>query len=250
MAGHNKWSKVKHIKAVVDAKKGKVFSKIARELTIAAKNGGRDPDMNPRLRTAIAAGKAVNMPGDNVDRAIKKGLGELEGATMEEITYEGYAPGGVAMLIECVTDNKNRSSSDVRTAFNKGGGSMGSAGSVAHMFHRRGEIRLPVSAAGEDAVMEAALESGADDVTGDGDDHIVYTAPDQLYAVAAGMKERGLNAASIKLVYVPGTIITLTDPDVARQVLRLYDTLDDLDDTQNVSANFEISDEVLEQLDA
>jgi YebC/PmpR family DNA-binding regulatory protein len=248
MAGHNKWSKVKHIKAVVDAKKGKVFSKIARELTIAAKNGGREPDMNPRLRSAISAAKAANMPGDNVDRAIKKGLGELEGASMEEITYEGYAPGGVAMLIECVTDNKNRSSSDVRTAFNKGGGTMGSAGSVAHLFHRKGEIKLPAAAASEDAVLEAALDAGADDVVSDEEEHTIYAAPDRLYAVSGGLKERGLNAASIKLVYVPGTVITLTDVNVARQVLRLYDHLDDLDDTQNVSANFEITDEVLEQL--
>lgn len=250
MAGHNKWSKVKHIKAAVDAKKGKVFSKIARELTIAAKNGGRDPDMNPRLRTAIGAAKAANMPGDNVDRAIKKGLGELEGSTMEEVTYEGYAPGGVAMLIECVTDNKNRSSSDVRTAFNKGGGSMGSAGAVAHMFQRKGEIKLPASAAGEDALLEAALDAGADDVQSDEEEHTIYTAPERLYAVAGGLKERGLNAASLKLVYVPGTVITLTDVNVARQVLRLYDHLDDLDDTQNVSANFELTDEILEQLNA
>ncbi|HWB07439.1 MAG TPA: YebC/PmpR family DNA-binding transcriptional regulator [Verrucomicrobiales bacterium] len=250
MAGHNKWSKVKHIKAAVDAKKGKVFSKIARELTIAAKNGGRDPDMNPRLRTAIGAAKAANMPGDNVDRAIKKGLGELEGSTMEEVTYEGYAPGGVAMLIECVTDNKNRSSSDVRTAFNKGGGSMGSAGAVAHMFQRKGEIKLPASAAGEDTLLEAALDAGADDVQSDEEEHTIYTAPDRLYAVAGGLKERGLNAASLKLVYVPGTVITLTDVNVARQVLRLYDHLDDLDDTQNVSANFELTDEILEQLNA
>lgn len=250
MAGHNKWSKVKHIKAVVDAKKGKVFSKIARELTIAAKNGGRDPDLNPRLRSAISAAKAANMPSDNVDRAIKKGLGELEGAILEEVTYEGYAPGGVAMLIDCVTDNKNRASSDVRIAFNKGGGSMGSAGAVAHMFQRKGEIKLPASAGTEDAILEAALESGADDVLSDEEEHTIYTAPDQLYAVAGGLKERRLTAASIRLVYVPSTVITLTDADTARQVLKLYDHLDDLDDTQNVWANFEIADEIVEQLEA
>ena len=250
MAGHNKWSKVKHIKAVVDAKKGKVFSRISRELTIAAKNGGRDPDLNPRLRSAIGAAKASNMPHDNVDRAIRKGLGELEGAAMEEITYEGYAPGGVALLIECVTDNKNRSSADVRTDFNKGGGSMGSAGSVAHQFHRKGEIKFPAAAAGDDAIMEAALDSGADDVVSDADEHTVYTAPDQLYAVANNMKERGLTAASCKLVYVPGTIITLTDINTARAVLKLYDLLDDLDDTHDVHANFEIADDIADQLAA
>lgn len=250
MAGHNKWSKVKHIKAVVDAKKGKVFSKISRELTISAKNGGRDPDLNPRLRSAVAAAKAANMPSDNVDRAIKKGLGELDGAVMEEVTYEGYAPGGVAMLIDCVTDNKNRSSSDVRIAFNKGGGSMGSAGAVAHMFQRKGEIKLPAAAGSEDLILEAALEAGADDVVSDGEEHTIYTAPDQLYAVANGLKDRQLPAASIKLVYIPSTIITLTDADTARQVLKLYDQLDDLDDTQNVWANFEISDDIIDQLDA
>jgi YebC/PmpR family DNA-binding regulatory protein len=250
MAGHNKWSKVKHIKAVVDAKKGKVFSKIARELTIAAKSGGGDPDMNPRLRTAVNAAKAANMPSDNVDRAIKKGLGDLDGMVMEEVTYEGYAPGGVAMLVECVTDNKNRAANDVRIVFNKGGGSMGSAGAVMHMFQRRGEIKFPASAASEDAMMEAALESGADDVASDADEHTLYTAPDQLYAVANALKQRGLAGVSIKLVYVPGTIITLTDVNTAKAVLKLYDHLDDLDDTQNVFANFEIADEIVDQLDS
>jgi YebC/PmpR family DNA-binding regulatory protein len=249
MAGHNKWSKVKHIKAAADAKKGKVFSKIARELTMAAKHGGRDPDMNPRLRSAIGAAKAANMPGDNVDRAIRKGLGELEGAAMEEITYEGYAPGGVAMLIECVTDNKNRSSSDVRSAFNKGGGTMGSAGSVAHLFQRKGEIKVPASAAGEDAVMEAALDAGADDVVSDTEDYTLLTAPEKLYAVAGCLKDRGFPASSIRLVYVPGSTITLTNIDTARAVLRLYETLDDLDDTQNVHANFEIADEIADQIE-
>jgi YebC/PmpR family DNA-binding regulatory protein len=250
MAGHNKWSKVKHIKAAVDAKKGKVFSKIARELTIAAKSGGRDPDMNPRLRTAIGAAKAANMPSDNVDRAIKKGLGELEGAAMEEITYEGYAPGGVAVLIECVTDNKNRSFNDVRIAFNKGGGTLGSAGSVAHQFARKGEIKIPASAAGEDAVMEAALEAGAEDVHCDADEHTIHTAPDQLYAVANGLRERGLTAASIKLAYIPLNTVTLTDANTARAVLKLYDMLDDLDDTQHLHTNFEIADDIVDQLEA
>jgi YebC/PmpR family DNA-binding regulatory protein len=249
MAGHNKWSKVKHVKAALDAKKGKVFSRIARELTVAAKNGGGDPDMNPRLRSAISAARAANMPGDNVDRAIKKGLGEAGGAAFEEVTYEGYAPGGVALLIECVTDNRNRSSSDVRSAFNKGGGSMGGAGSVAHQFQRRGELRLPAAAASEDAVMEAALDAGADDISSDDGEHVIYTAPDRLYAVAGALKERGLALSSVKLVYVPVSTVTLTDVNTARQVLRLYDQLEDLDDTQTVSANFEIADAVLDQLE-
>ena len=250
MAGHNKWSKVKHIKAVVDAKKGKVFSKIARELTIAVKSGGRDPDMNPRLRTAISAAKASNMPNDNVDRAIKKGLGELDGASLEEITYEGYGPGGVALMVECVTDNKNRAFNDVRIAFNKGNGTLGSAGSVAHQFALKGEIKIPAAAAGEDAVLEAALDAGAEDVQSDPEEHTIYTAPDKLYAVAGGLKERGLNAASIKLAHVPLNTVTLTDVSVARAVLKLYDMLDDLDDAQNVHTNFEIADEIVDQLEA
>ena len=250
MAGHNKWSKVKHIKAVVDAKKGKVFSKIARELTIAAKSGGRDPDMNPRLRTAIGAAKAANMPNDNVERAIKKGMGELDGAAMEEITYEGYAPGGVAMMVECVTDNKNRSYNDVRTAFNKGGGTLGTSGSVAHQFSLKGEIKIPAASAGEDAVMEAALDSGAEDVQSDSEEHTIYTAPDKLYAVANGLKDRKLATSSIKLVHVPLNTVTLTDVNTARAVLKLYDMLDDLDDTQNVHTNFEIADDIVDQLEA
>lgn len=249
MAGHNKWSKVKHIKERVDAKKGKVFSKISREITIAARLGGRDPEMNPRLRTALLAGRAANMPNENVDRAIKKGIGELEGALPEEITYEGYAPGGVAMLIEAVTDNKNRSSADLRTAFNKGGGTMGSPGSVAHLFQRVGEIKLPASAGPDDAIMEAAIDAGADDIQSDEEEHTILTAPDQLYAVASALRSKGLQASAIRLNYIPGTVITLSDVQTAKQVLKLYDLLDDLDDTQNVYANFEISDDIADQLD-
>lgn len=249
MAGHNKWSKVKHIKAVVDAKKGKVFSKMAREITIAAKNGGKDADLNPRLRTAVLNARAVNMPNENVERAIKKGVGELEGTVMEEITYEGYAPAGVAMMVETVTDNRNRTSQDLRTAFNKNGGNMGSAGAVAHLFLRRGEVRVPASAGSEDAMMELALEAGADDVSSDEEEHVLSTAPDQLYAVAHFLKDKGIAATSVKLTYQPATTILITDVDTAKQVLKLYDVLDDLDDTQNVHANFELSDEVIAQLD-
>jgi YebC/PmpR family DNA-binding regulatory protein len=250
MAGHNKWSKVKHIKAVVDAKKGKVFSKISRELTLAAKSGGRDPDMNPRLRTAIAAAKASNMPSDNVDRAIKKGLGELDGSILEEITYEGYGPGGIALLVECATDNKNRSSQDIRTAFNKGGGTMGTAGSVAHQFSRRGEIKVPLTSLSADAIMEAALEAGADDVTADEDDHILYTAVDQLYTVAHALKANAIAPHTIRLTMVANLPLTISDLPTAQQALKLYTMLDDVDDAQTVFSNFEISDDVIAQLDS
>lgn len=249
MAGHNKWSKVKHIKEKVDAKKGKAFSKLSRELTLAAKNGG-DPDMNPRLRSAILAAKAVNMPSDNIDRAIKKGTGELAGDVLEEALYEGFAPGGVAVLIEVVTDNKNRSLGDIRTTLNKNGGSIGSSGSVSFLFDRKGEIKLPASAGSEDAIMEMALEAGADDVSFDGDEHTVLTAPDKLYAVSNYLKDHGAPPETAKLVYLPQNFIHITDAGTAAQVLRVCDALDDLDDTQNVYGNFDIPDDILEKLNA
>ena len=250
MAGHNKWSKVKRLKAVVDAKKGRVFSKYAREITIAVKHGGRDPDANPRLRTALIGARGMNMPNDNIDRAIKKGLGELGGVVLEEITYEGYAPGGVAMMVECVTDNKNRASADVRITFNKGHGSMGSAGSVAHLFQRIGAVKVPADKLSAEEVTELAIEAGADDVLPDEEEHTLVTAPDQLYAVAKFLKEKGVTTSAIRLDYQAATTITLTDLETARQVLKLHDALDDLDDTQNIYANFEIADEIADQLEA
>ena len=250
MAGHNKWSKVKRAKAVVDAKKGTVFSKFAREIVMAVKHGGKDPDANPRLRTALLGARSSNMPNDNIDRAIKKGSGEVEGATMDEITYEAYAPGGVAMLIECVTDNKNRASADVRVTCGKNGGTMGSAGSVAHLFQRIGCIKVPANALTADAMTDLAIAAGADDVSSDDEDHTLVTSVPQLYAVAGYLKERGVAAHTIKLDYLPSITVALTDAGTARAVLHLYDLLDDLDDTQNVFANFEISDELMDQLDS
>ena len=249
MAGHNKWSKVKRGKAIVDAKRGKVFSKYAREITLAVKLGGKDSDANPRLRSALLGARAANMPNENIDRAVKKGTGELEGATLEEVTYEAYGPGGVALLIECVTDNKNRASADVRVTCGKNGGTMGSAGSVAHLFSRIGAIKLPAAALDTEAVTDLAIEAGADDVLTDEDEHTLITPIPQLYAAASFLKERGLHPTSIKLDYQAATTITLTDLATARAVLHLYDLLDDLDDTQNVYSNFEIADDVLLQLD-
>lgn len=249
MAGHNKWSKVKHIKERVDAKKGRVFSKLSRELTIAAKNGG-DPDMNPRLRSAIQAAKAVNMPTDNIDRAIKKGTGELAGEVMEEALYEGFGPGGVAFLIEVVTDNKNRSLGDIRTTLNKNGGSIGSSGSVAFLFDRKGEIRVSDASVTEDALMELALDAGADDVASEGEERLVFTAPDKLYAVSLYLKDHGVTPDTAKLLYLPQNAVQLTDPAAASQILRIYDALEDLDDTQNVYGNFDIPDDVLEKMNS
>ena len=248
MAGHNKWSKVKHIKAVVDAKRGKVFSKFSKELTLAAKHGGSNPETNARLRTAIMNARAQNMPGDNIERAIKKGAGELGGASLEEVLYEGYGPGGVAMLIEIVTDNRNRSASDMREILSKNGGVFADAGSVAYMFSRRAEIHLDKAGLSEDAAMELALESGADDILDAGDDWIFIAPQNKLFAVGAALQAKGHNPKSQQLTYHPSTTVTVSDSETAKSLMKLHDALDDYDDTQNIHANFEISDEVLAQL--
>lgn len=250
MAGHNKWSKVKHIKARVDAIKGRVFSKCAHEIALAARAGGGDTGMNHRLRAAVDNAKAVSMPKENIDRAIKKGLGELGGEAIQEVTYEGYGPAGVAFLIEAATDNLNRTAADVRTIFSKNGGSVATPGSVAYQFDRKGEIRISAAGIDGDTMMEAAILAGADDVQGDEADHIVYTSPTELAAVAAGLRVAGFVIASEKLVSVPQNPSLVADPEIARQVMKLYDLLDGYDDTLNVFTNFEVADEVLAALDA
>ncbi len=244
MSGHSKWSKVKHIKGVVDAKRGKLFSKWSKEITIAAKEGGGDPDLNPRLRQSINGAKAANMPNDNIERAIKKGTGELGGDALEEALYEGYAPGGVAMLIEAVTDNKNRTAAQIRSLFSKGNGSFAESGSVAYLFDRKGEIRIPSDAYSEDDILELAMEAGVEDVSHDGDDHVLTTAQDQLYAVATALKKLGAEPKSEQLVYIPKTTVEITEKGIASQVVRLYEALDDYDDTLNVYSNFEIDDDL------
>ncbi len=249
MAGHNKWSKVKHIKAVVDAKRGKAFSKFSKEITIAAKLGGGNPDMNPRLRSAILAARAQNMPNDNIDRAIKKGTGEIEGAIPEEALYEAYGPGGTAFLIEVVTDNRNRAAADLRSLLNKNHGTFADAGSVSYQFKRKGEVRLPTAALDEDSATELALECGAEDVTSDGEDWIFYTAVEELFQVGAALKDKGHEPRSQNLVYVADNPLVLTEVDVAKQVIQLHDALNDYDDTQNVHSNFDITDEVADLLD-
>ena len=250
MSGHNKWSKVKHIKARVDAKKGKVFSKIGHEIMIAARDGGGDPGMNPRLRTAVDMGKAQSMPKDNIERAIKKGTGELEGGTIEEAVYEGFGPGGVGFIVEIATDNKNRSAADIRHAFSRNNGNLGTSGSVAHGFSPKGEIRIPADAADEEHILEHALEAGAEDVSLDEDEHVIISAPEELNTVATELRERELPITSQGLVQVPQNTIELTETSIANQVLRLYEALDDYDDTLNVFANFDIPDDVMEQLSA
>lgn len=250
MAGHNKWSKVKHIKAVVDVRRGKVFSKHSKEITLAAKEGGGNPDLNARLRAAIIAARAGNMPNDKIDRAVKKGTGELEGAELVEIVYEGYGPGGVAMLVEVVTDNRNRSAQDMRTLFSKNEGTFADAGSVAYLFSRRGEVRIPGSELDEVSAMELAMEAGAEDVVEGGDEWIYFSDIGQLFSVGAALKDKGHEPTSQKLIYHPSTTVTITDVDAGMRLLKLHEALDDYDDTQNVFANFEISDEIADDLAA
>lgn len=248
MAGHNKWSKVKHIKARVDVIKGKVFSKCAHEIALAARSGGGDPAMNARLRAAIDNAKAVSMPKDNIERAVKKGLGELGGDAIQEVTYEGYGPSGVAFLIETATDNLNRTAADIRSIFTKNGGAVATPGSVAYQFDRKGEIRLEASGIGEDELMEAAILAGADDVKSDEAEYVVLTAPTALATVASSLRESGLAIVSEKFVSVPQNPALVSDPDIAKQVLKLYERLDEYDDTVNVFTNFEVADEILEVL--
>lgn len=249
MAGHNKWSKVKHIKARVDAIKGRVFSRCSREISLAARAGGGDPGMNPRLRAAIDNAKAVSMPRDNIERAIKKGTGELAGSAIQEVTYEAYGPSGTGFLIEMATDNLNRAAADLRTILTKNNGTIATPGSVSYQFDRKGEVRLPAAEIPEDRIMEAAIEAGADDVQSDDDEHQILTAPTDLATVAAALRDAGFPVASEKFVFLPQNTATLTDLTVARQAIKLFDALDDYQDTVNVFTNFEVADEILDQLD-
>jgi YebC/PmpR family DNA-binding regulatory protein len=246
MSGHSKWSTIKRAKGALDAKRGKLFSKLSHEITVAAREGGGDADMNPRLRQAITTAKAQNMPKDNIEKAVKKGTGELGGAAVEDATYEGFAPGGVAILVEVATDNKNRSAADIRQIFNRNNGSLGNSGSVAYLFDRRGEIRLPLSSATEDELLEVALDAGAEDVATEDEEHLVFTSPDQLSIVANALRTKELEVTSQQLVYLPQTTVAITDASVASQILRLYEALDDYDDTLNVFSNFDIPDNILD----
>jgi YebC/PmpR family DNA-binding regulatory protein len=241
MAGHSKWSKVKRFKGAIDAKRGKIFSKLSKEISIAAKTGGGDPDGNPRLRSAMLAARASSMPNDNIERAIKRGTGEgTEAQHFEEIVYEGYAPGGVALIVEAATDNKNRTAAEVRSIFTKNHGNLASSGSVSYMFHRKGEIVVPRSSIGEDKLLELVLETGAEELTNVEDLYVVITASDQLYAVAEALRNAGVTTESQKFTFIPDTTISVGDESVAQQVLRLCDALEDDDDVQNVYSNLEI----------
>ena len=244
MAGHSKWKNIKHAKAATDAKRGAVFTKLIREITVAAKAGGGDPGGNPRLRTAIDAARSLSMPKDNIDRAVKKGTGDLEGVDYVEITYEAYGPGGVALMIQALTDNPTRTVAEVRAKLTRNGGNLGTAGSVAFMFDRRGRIYMP-AAGDEDAMMELALDAGASDFAREDDTFAITTELTELHAVKEALEAKGMKIGEAKLEWLPQSTVHVTGDD-ARQLVKLLDILEDLDDVQNVEGNFDIDGSALD----
>ncbi|MGB5921459.1 MAG: YebC/PmpR family DNA-binding transcriptional regulator [Syntrophobacteria bacterium] len=248
MSGHSKWHSIRHKKGATDVKRGKIFSRINKELMVAARMGGGDPSANPRLRQAIASAKAENMPKDNIERAIKKGTGELEGVNYEEHVYEGYAPGGVALLIEVMTDNKNRAAADIRYVFNKRGGSLGEAGCVAWMFDKKGLIVFEQELVDEDKILEVALEAGADDVITTEDQYEVHTELASFESVKQAFDDQELQYTMAEIIMMPQNTVQVDDEAQAAQVLKLMDAIEDADDVQKVYANFDIPDEILQRI--
>jgi YebC/PmpR family DNA-binding regulatory protein len=248
MSGHNKWSTIKHKKAAADAKRGKIFTRLIKEIMIAARNGG-DPDMNPRLRTAVAAAKAVSMPADNIKRAIMRGTGELEGGEIEEITFEGYTPGGAAVLVEVATDNRNRTVSEVRHIFSKNGGNMGEVGSVAWMFDRKSQIFVNDSVIAEDKLMELVLEAGAEDLQHNDGAFEVLSSPEAHNAVLEALEKAGVAVEESSIAMIPKNTISLEGKNAAA-TMKLMELLDDHDDVQNLYSNYEIDDAEMERLSA
>ena len=247
MAGHNKWSKIKRKKGVNDAKRGALFTKLIREITVAAKEGGGSVEFNARLRLAVETAKGASMPAENIERAIKKGTGELEGVDYQEAAYEGYGPGGVALYIECLTDNTNRTVADIRHALSKCDGSLGTDGSVAWQFDRKGQIIVDATKYSEDDVFEVAIEAGAEDVAGDGEEFVVTAELPDFTAVEAGLKEAGIEVSSAELTRIPKNEVAVTGKD-AEKLLKLLDLLDDLDDVQKVHSNADIDEAVLAEV--
>lgn len=245
MSGHSKWHSIKHKKGAADAKRGKIFTGMIKEITVAARLGGGDPDGNPRLRTIIAAAKAVNMPSENIKRGIQKGTGELPGQRYEDAIYEGYGPAGVAVLVEAVTDNKNRTVSEIRHVFGKHGGNLGQPGSVAHMFHKKGLIVVEKSKASEDSLMSIVLEAGGEDMKDTGDSFEIITTPKDFETVLESLKNNKVEVASSELSMIPLTSMKLEGRS-AQHMLKLMEALEDHEDVQKVSANFEIDDAELE----
>jgi len=249
MAGHNKWSKIKRLKGALDVKRGTLFSKLSKEITVAAKMGGGDPALNHRLRAAVDSARAQSMPNDNIERAIKKATGELASTTVEETTYEGYAPGGVALLIEVATDNRNRTAASLRSIFSKNNGSFANSGSVAYLFHRKGHILLPQTSQSlsdiEEKILDVILTAGADDLERDDEGFLVVTPPEKLYAVATALRDSGFEPASQKLVYIADTLAAVTDPETARAIMRLTDAIEENEDVLAVHANCDIVEDLV-----
>ncbi len=248
MSGHSKWSTIKRKKGANDAKRGKIFTKLIKEITIAARMGGGDPAGNPRLRSAITAAKAENMPKDNIARAIKKGTGDLDGAVYEEILYEGYGPGGVAVLVETMTDNKNRTVADVRHFFAKSGGNLGESGCVAWMFDKKGSIVIDKEGVDEEELMDLAIEAGAEDVVEEETTFQILTEPDDFSEVVEALEKAGIKCQEAAIAMIPKNTVEVTEEKTARSLLKLLDNLEDNDDVQKVHANFDISDELMETL--
>ncbi|PIE59562.1 MAG: YebC/PmpR family DNA-binding transcriptional regulator [Desulfobulbus propionicus] len=248
MSGHSKWSTIKRKKGANDAKRGKIFTKLIKEITIAARMGGGDPEGNPRLRSAITAAKSENMPKDNIDRAIKKGTGDLEGAVYEEILYEGYGPGGVAVLVETMTDNKNRTVSDVRHFFAKSGGNLGESGCVGWMFDKKGMIVVDKGDIDEEKLMDIALEAGAEDVVEEDDSFQILTAPEDFNDVVEGLEQGQVNFSEASISMIPQNVVELVEEKPARSLLKLLENLEDHDDVQKVHANFDIPEELMDSL--
>ncbi len=244
MSGHSKWATTKHKKAATDAKRGKIFTKIAKEITVAAKLGGGDPGGNPRLRTAVAKAKGVSMPAENIKRAIQKGTGELPGVSYEEVNYEGYGPGGVAVIVEVMTDNKNRTVSEIRNIFSKAGGNLGETGCVSWMFHKKGYLVVNRSKIDEDKLMGIALDAGAEDMLTEDENFAITTPPHDFEKVRKALEDAGVSLDAAEVTMIPQTYVKLEGKE-AQQMLRLVETLEDNDDVQNVYANFDIPEEIM-----
>ena len=248
MSGHSKWHSIRHKKGALDAKRGKLFTKIIKEITVAARLGGGDPESNPRLRTVIQKAKEANMPKDNIEKAIKKGTGELEGYNLEEIVYEGYGPSGVAIIIDAMTDNKNRTTAEIRSILSKNGGNLGENGCVSWIFENKGVITVSAEKYDENTIMEVALEAGADDIKKEEDVWEIITEPEQLNDVSDAIKEKGIEVLMADVMRIPKTTVKLDEKN-AEKILSLLEKLEDNDDVQRVAANFDIPDEIMEKID-
>lgn len=246
MSGHSKWATIKRHKAAVDAKRGKMFSIISKEITLAARSGGGDPGFNPRLRTVLLKAKQANMPSDNVDKAIKKGTGELPGMVIEELTYEGYAVGGVGLIVEVTTDNKNRSAAEVRSTFSKHGGNLAGAGALAFNFQRKGQFLISGDKTTEEQLMEVAIEAGAEDIKSEDDHFEIVCEMQDFDNVSKALSEAGIEADESEIVYLPNTPVPVEDAETAKKVLKLIEALDDLEDVKAVHSNYDIDEAVLE----